>query len=181
VASGQASVASVRRTAGFPARWKRDSVTSGTTSEAGAKPAQCGERPPSSANAKPPTAMGPSPGRVLAPSPTAAADSSRQRCASVAKRPGPAVSSTSASPSPASAARARSGCSNANQASPGRREQHATAVGSTSAASGSEQVASVRAPLRLARRTASETCAASRSRCSAARANDARPEVTRTG
>ena len=44
-----------------------------------------------------------------------------------------------------------------------------------------QQVASVRAPLRLARRTASETCAASRSRCSAARANDARPEVTRTG
>ena len=62
--------------------------TSGTCSEAGAKPAQCGLSPPSGANAKPPVAIRPAP-RPSAPSLSAAAASARQRAATSSKRCGP--------------------------------------------------------------------------------------------
>jgi hypothetical protein len=147
---GRASAASVshRRLA---ARSLRTSATSGTVSDAGSKPAQCGAAPPSGGEReaaqchRTPThasAAGSSAG-----SDTAAADSARQRSATTRSAPRPRLQAR-ASPSAASAARPRSGCSNTNQRSPGRREAHTTAEGSTSRATGSEIVASTSPPAR---------------------------------
>ncbi len=55
--SGWTIAASVRRTSSP----RRASATSGTWSEPGANPVQCGAAPPSGANANPPTATGPDP------------------------------------------------------------------------------------------------------------------------
>ncbi len=148
-----------------PLRFARPArSTSGTVSDAGSKPAQCGAEPPSAANAKPPTATGPPPSGSSVGSATAAAETSRQRSATVAKRSGPAAWKLIASPSPATAERPRSGCSNTNHCSSARREPHTTADGSTSSGTGREIVASVAEPLRRACRTASSRRAASRSR-----------------
>ena len=68
------------RTRSSPLRSLRTSATSGTVSDAGEKPCQCGEEPPSGANAKPPTASGPAPAGSSAGSDTAAR---RQRAPAV--------------------------------------------------------------------------------------------------
>ena len=142
---------------------RRASATSGTISDAGAKPAQCGAAPPSGANAKPPTATGagaggPSRGsrdglgRERAP----ALGDAREAVAARAPRSPPTA------PSAASATPSRSGCSKAEPllAGAGARRR-TTAVGSTPASSAT---VIARAPRRVrrARRTRRVQRAASR-------------------
>ena len=151
MSSGEASAASVRRTAGAPSRSAREGdLGHDQRGRLEARPvrrgtAVGGER--EAADRHRPAAGRPPPGSV-----TAAAASARQRSATVAKRSGPPASQSYGLPSPASAAWPRSGCSKANHCSPGRREAHTTAVGSTSAGSASEIVASVSRPAARAAR-----------------------------
>lgn len=140
----------------------RTSAISGTTSEAGSNPSQAGAPPPSGANAKPPTATG-APG----PSTCASATSARQAATVLPKRPAPLAVIRVTSPSAAIAAPSRSGCSKQNQGSPGRREANASALGSSSPASGSVKEQSRGPPLRRERASARSRCAARRGAASA--------------
>ncbi len=117
------------------------------------RPGRTRSRPRRSAH---PTRRAPSRAGSPGGSQTAAAASARQRSATVAKRSGPRADRLVTSPSAASAARPRSGCSNTNHGSPGRREAHTTALGSTSGSQRRVSVASVgaRCAARAARRAA---------------------------
>ena len=97
-----------RRGSGARRSPRRASATSGTISEAGAKPAQCGAAPPSAANAKPPTATEPGAGGPSAGSRDGAARaSSRQRAATAPKRSAPArLERSAARPAPPARRRA---------------------------------------------------------------------------
>ena len=95
---------------------RRASATSGTCSEAGSKPAQCGVEPPSGAKAKPPTATGaavlprrvghqPAPARGDAPEAPGAAVVERGRATDRGQREAIAIGVLEAEPVLARAAR----------------------------------------------------------------------------
>ena len=111
VSSGATSALTVIQV--WPSR--RASESSGTISDAAAKPFQGGELPPSGANAKPPKQANPDPGGPLRESTIAPATSARQRAATWVKRSGPWASSARTHPSAATATPSRSGCSEQNQ------------------------------------------------------------------
>ena len=143
--SGAATAASVSVTCSP----RRASATSGTCSDAGSKPAQCGVEPPSGAKAKPPTATGPPVlarrvGQQLAPARGDAPEAPRRRGRRARRRD---------RRWPARSGRDR-GARSRTSPRPGRREATATAVGSTVGASATV-IATRHSPERRARRTPS--------------------------
>ena len=132
---------------------RRANESSGTISDAAAKPAQRGDSPPSAEKAKPPSATKPEPGTFPDGSASASRATARQRAATSLNRLGPAAVSSRMHPSAASAEPARSGCSSVNHGSPGRRERATTAVGSAAAGHSAVTLASAGVPDPRARRS----------------------------
>ena len=153
-----------------PSPARRASEISGTTSDAGAYPAQRGLCPPSDANANPPSATRPEPGGPVGVSATDRATRSRHARSTAAKRPGPRACSERTQPSAAKADPSRSGCSVQNQSSPGRRDAAMIAVGSAASGERAVTLTSVTDPADRARLSPAISRRSSRARDAASSA-----------